>query len=275
MTRNRSKDYSFILDGMRWSFSSVNCYSNCPKCFELSYLEPVPKVNNAFAEWGSFCHSILERYYKGEVELFELSDIYEREYENHVKAKFPANAYADLNQSYYAAGKKYFDFFEGDYPIYDVLGVEQKIELQINGKNFIGYIDLVVKSADGIIICDHKSKSKFTSKREKDEYLRQLYLYSIWVKQKYGEYPKWLVFNMFRSEGLVWTEFDETKLAEAIAWFDETVNQIYQDDTFKDKISTAYKGKKKPLKDFKKDDYFCNNLCSVRRYCNRSKSYKG
>ena len=43
---------------------------------------------------------------------------------------------------------------------------------------------------------------------------------------------------------------------------------------FANEITILWKKKGKKLKDFKKDDYFCNHLCGVRSYCNRSRSYK-
>ena len=44
---------------------------------------------------------------------------------------------------------------------YEILGVEEKVEFTINGKDFIGYIDLLVKDkkTNEIIIIDHKSAS--------------------------------------------------------------------------------------------------------------------
>ena len=43
---------------------------------------------------------------------------------------------------------------------------------------------------------------------------------------------------------------------------------------FANEITILWKAKGKKLKDFKKDDFFCNELCSVRSYCNRSRCYK-
>jgi len=63
----------FILDGMRWSFSSVNTYNTCPQAFRLGYLDALPKVNNAFSDWGTFMHSLMESYFRGKLEFFELS----------------------------------------------------------------------------------------------------------------------------------------------------------------------------------------------------------
>ena len=68
------------LGNLVWSFSKVNTYNHCPHGFKLTYIDEKPKIDNAFAEYGSFVHSLLERYFNGEIEFFELSQMYENEY---------------------------------------------------------------------------------------------------------------------------------------------------------------------------------------------------
>lgn len=241
---------------MVWSFSSVNNYANCPRCFYLTYKEKKSKVNNAFAQFGSFCHSLLERYFRGEAEFFELAQMYENEYNFNITIDFPEFKFGDLSTSYYEAGAEYFSSFE-EWSEYEVLGVEQKITLDIKGKSFIGFIDLILrdKSDGSIVIVDHKSKSKFKSKKEKEHYLLQLYLYSIYIREKYGEYPKLLKFNMFRQQNIITEIFDEKKLLQAINWFDFTTDMIESDDSWA----------------CKRDDFFCHNLCGVRNHCEYGK----
>lgn len=267
--------YQFIIDGMIWSFSRVKCYENCPKEFFMVYVEPHKKINNAFAEYGVFCHGLLEDYYKGKTELFELPDRYVNEYKNNVKTKFPKQFKTDLNKVYYDAGKTYFDNFDDDFRDYEVLGVEEKIDILICGYRFIGYIDLILRDPDGnIIIVDHKSKSGFSSKREKQEYLRQLYLYSLYVHEKYGQYPTKLCFNMFRANKLEEALFNEAELQETLQWFTTTIQKICEDEEFEDKIAHAYRIRSKDLDTYQRDDFYCCNLCNVRHLCNRSKQRK-
>ncbi len=269
----------FIPDNITWSFSSVNNYNNCPKCFWLSYLQDpkLEKSQNAFAEWGSFGHSLFERYVKGELELYEMGSKYEEEYRKNITLKFPPNKYVNLDEIYYEKGKEYFDNFEGFPNNWELIASEQEIRFEIKGKPFIGYIDLIAKDKNTgkYIIVDHKSKSKFKDENEKNEYARQLYLYSLYIKQKYGEYPSRLIFNMFRANDVVIIEFNEKSLQEAVDWFVNTIESIQRDDKFADKISLSFKKQGKKLKDFKKGDFFCNYLCGVREHCNRSKFYKG
>lgn len=268
MAVNKTKQ---ILNSMVWSFSSINSYSTCPKMFYLTYIKKVDKVQNAFAIWGSYIHGILEKYYLGELELFELSEVYERDYDTNITITFPDNAYKDLNESYRTAGKKYFDNFEDDFSEYQVIGVEQGILMQIDKYDFTGYIDLILKNEKGYYICDHKSKSGFKSKAEQRHYLFQLYLYSKYIYETYGEYPVGLIFNMFRAGEIIEEEFSLQEYEKALSWAKHTINMVYEDKSFEDKILTEYLSKKKTIEDYKNPDFFCTELCSPRKSCPRSK----
>lgn len=269
MANKKTKE---ILDNMRFSFSSVNAYYTCPKMFYLTYILKKDKINNAFAEWGSFCHSILERYYKGELELFELSEEYEAHYKDSVKIRFPDNKYVDMNVSYRDAGKKYFDNFEDDFSDYKIVGVEQQLETKIGRYKFIGYIDLILKDKDeNFYIVDHKSKSKFSNKSELRHYLFQLYIYSKYIYETYGVYPKQLIFNMFRAGEIVREDFDEKEYIKALNWAESTIDQMYEDDKFSDKILIDYTAKRKSIEEYTYPDFFCCELCSPRKSCPRSK----
>jgi hypothetical protein len=79
---------------------------------------------------------------------------------------------------------------------------------------------------------------------------------------------------MFRANDVVTIDFDEKNLEKAVFWFKNTIENIKKDDKFLDKIAIEYKKKGKPLKEFKKDSFFCNELCSVRSRCIRSRRYK-
>lgn len=256
---------------MRWSFSSVNSFNNCKQCFYLTYIKKKPRLQNAFAEWGSFGHSLLERYYKGELEFFELSQEYMDGYDDNVREKFPPNIYVDLSERYFDAGLSYFNHFEGLPDGYVVLDVEAKITTKVGKYPFVGFADLIIKDTkdNGIIIVDHKSKSKFKNETEQNAFLRQLYLYALYVKEKYGVYPKELRFNMFRANQEVTVPFNEDDFTAAQQWFIDTVDAIYCEQNFLDKIIESEKG----VKDFNKNDFFCNELCGVRECCKRSVYY--
>ena len=273
-----NESYEEFLNAFRFSFSSVNSYNNCPRCFWLSYLQD-PKLEqseNAFAQWGSFMHSIYERFYGGKLDFFDICAEYEDQYHQKVTIQFPPNAWVDLNKKYYEAGLDAIELID-DLPSHiSVLDIECKIRLKICDISFVGYADLILQNTEteDIIIVDHKSKSKFKSKAEQKEYARQLYLYSLYVKDKYGKYPSKLVFNMFRVGQMVEIDFKESDLQEAVDWFANTVSQIYMDSEWKDKILSEYENKQTDIAKFDRKDFFCNQLCGVRQYCPRSQDFK-
>lgn len=280
----------FILDGMRWSYSSVNTYNTCPQAFRLGYLDALPRVDNAFSDWGTFMHSLMERYFKGEVEFFELSQLYQREYRKSVTNAFPLNKFCDLGERYYNAGKDYLDQFDGGvFENYSVVAVEQRVKLDINRRPFVGVIDLILKDGDDYIVLDHKSKSAFKSKREQTEYVCQLYLYAIYIKEQYGKWPAKLVFHMVRDGGkLVEIPFNEQDAANARQWFVDTIDKIYADEAFEStpnrirremkELTEAQrdgkvgfqdylKQKKKLEIELNKSSFFCWELCGSRKHC--------
>ena len=104
-----------------------------------------------------------------------------------------------------------------------------------------------------LIILDHKSKSKFKNKKELNEYAKQLYLYAYAVKQEYGELPKKLYFNMFRTNELVEIDFDINDYQNAYNWLVSSVNEIENTFDFS------------PQED--EDPFYCLNFCPVKNQC--------
>ena len=265
-----------VLDTITWSFSSVNLYQTCPKCFYLQYIEKVEKNENAFAQWGTLMHSILERYLRGEIELYELPMIYEREYQKTVTTPFPYNLYVDLNEKYYDNGIDYLSGLQGLSDEYEIIDAEKQVKTDINGLQFVGYVDLILKNqkTGEYIIVDHKSKNKFANKREESEYARQLYLYNVAIGKQFGICANKLVFNMFQANGLVVIPRNQESEQDAVHWFTGTIRSIQNDKKFTDKIVSDYKSKKKKIGEFEQSDYFCNNICSCRNHCQRSRCYE-
>jgi len=270
--------YSFMLDNMTFSYSRLQVFARCPYAFYLQYIKKLDQSQNAFAEYGAFCHDLLERYFKGELMIFELLGEYEDKFTQNVIHDFPPNAHVDLAKSYFEQGKNYFANFDG-LPQYKVLEVEKEVKFNIDKYNFIGYIDLVVENKNGEIeLIDHKSKdlskpqktkwSKTETRRKMElyEYLRQLYLYSIPIVEQEGVVPKYLNFNCFRkptkSGKVNWIQvpFDMDDYKESKLWALNIIESIYRDENMKRTYD---------------NDWFCNQLCSVKEFCPMSDRYIG
>lgn len=220
--------YTLLVDDMRWSFSRVNSfYDGCRWCWYKTYIEKVRGEGGAFSEYGSFMHSIMEKFDKNELLPWEIVSYYEENYKDNV-SEFPKLGKTDLNMIYYDQGLDYLNKYEPD-PNWEVVAVEKEINTKIGQYEFIGYIDKLIRDkTDGkLIVLDYKSKNKFKSAEEQKKYARQLYLYSKDVYETYGEYPKMLMFDMFRAGIKVPIIFKQNGYEEAQEWFVNTIDDIY------------------------------------------------
>ncbi len=245
----KNKNIWMNNNDFKFSFSKLNLFDTCKQAFYLQYIRELEGIDNAFGQFGTHCHNILEKYAKNELVIFELLKEYENKYWEIVTEKFPPNKFKDLGQSYFEQGYEYFSNFEG-FDDYEILGVEEYVNFKIDEFDFTGYIDLVLKK-DGIILSDYKSKSKM-SKTEKEKYLRQLYLYCIPIWEKYGEYPKELWFDMIRFDEIIIEQFKINKLEETKKWAKNKIYEILNEKDWK------------PIS----ESFFCKFICGQRKNCN-------
>ena len=235
----------------QYSFSKLSSWWTCPYGFKLRYIDHQVGIGNAFSSFGTLVHSIMERYANGELELWDLAAVYEWEFEAAVPEQFPWNKYTNLRNSYYEQGLSFLKSF-GGYDAYKLLGVEEKFQLQIDDWLFVGVIDLVFEDENGrLIIRDYKSKAAFKDDKEKRKYARQLYLYSLYVKEKYGRYPDELQFLMFRKQNTITIPFNQEDLGEAVKWATDTVRVIREAFDYPPTCEAFYG----------------DNLCNHREYC--------
>jgi hypothetical protein len=281
-------DYAFILDEMLWSYSRVETFERCAQCFYLSYILKKDQIPGFFGEYGSFGHLLLEKYYKEELFDFELADEYTNNYNSNITAYAPPNKFVNLADKYYQQGKYYFENFKGLDSDYETLGVESKYEYKIGDYNFTGIIDLELKHKEGWYeIIDHKSKSeqhknKLTKKSNPDDFVqlvdgrfipfdltKQLYLYCIPTFEKYGEYPKYINFNMFKINDWYKFEFRKEDFEKSVQWVISTIQNLYKETKW--------------LKGEDVGDFWCSFVCGQTcncKYSNRfidfeSQIYKG
>lgn len=220
---------------------------------ECEFFEKHVRENNAFAEYGTMVHEILEKYAKGEAQLDELEDLYDKGFAEQITCEFPPNKFVVLRDTYYQGGKKFFENFKG-FGNWEVVGVEDEFE-EIIDEDFIltGFIDLVFRRPDtgGIVVCDHKSKAKFKDKAEAEEYRKQLYTYALRIYRKFGEFPETLFFNMFRKQKKEVFQFDEGQYNEVLEWIRQTVKDIRSCVEYPHNYN----------------EFKCNNLCNFRSSC--------
>ena len=183
---------------------------------------------------------------------FELADAYEAEYDEAVKHYFPPFP-KGLAGRYYDEGLQYFRSFDGFGDDMEILSVEDKFELDIRGNRFVGIADLVLRDRNtgGITVIDHKSKSMNSMQKAQYENTRQLYTYAAYVKERFGEYPILLRFNMFRYGVNIDEPFSMERYIETMDWIERTIAEIKAEKEWK--VSSS--------------GYFCRFICSTRLHC--------
>ena len=240
----------------KYSFSGLSSFEECPYGYSLTYEYGFRGEDNVFSQYGKAVHSLMERCAKGELKPSELVNAFDKEWENIKASEFPSLGGNDhLAETYYINAIDYLMSFKG-FNGREILGVEEEFMIPITtGSNrwtLHGFIDLVYKDCHGdLIIRDYKSKGGFKSKREVKEYARQLYLYSEHVFRKYGKYPDYLEFELFREQQGILIRWKKEEFDDAFKWADEKITEIKESFDFPPKYSFIR----------------CNYLCNHRNYC--------
>lgn len=221
----------------KYSYSKIKCFLSCPLCFYKRYFEKPEKeqpwlvTGHGTSEFGSFVHSILENYEKGNLETFEMLPYYQEHYNENVVSTFEMKITEDFTKDfsfqYYSSGEEYLKTFNG-FNNFNILEAEYEFEEPIDNKFiFTGKIDLIAEDDEKhLIVIDHKSKNGFKNKAELDEYAVQLYLYSYAVEKKYGRLPDILMFNVFRKKKWETIKFDKNRYKDSLSWLKTQVDTI-------------------------------------------------
>lgn len=247
--------YQMVIDGMTWSHSRIETYRDCPYRFFLKYFCEYEECPQFYASYGSFVHKLIEKYYKGEIKENDLTMKFLSGFHQSVLGNRPKDS---IVKKYIEKGVDYFDnFLPFDF---NPVAVEQKIEFNVGGRDFIGFIDFIGEKDGELYVVDNKSRElkprshreKSTAKdRELDEMLGQLYLYSAGINQVYGRFPKALCFNCFRNRTFIEEEFDECVYCKTIEHINETIRDIRNTERF-----------------YPQPDFFkCRYICGLNDYC--------
>lgn len=247
-------NYSLILSETTWSFTRISCFKDCKYKFFLKYIQPQDSVNMFFSSYGTFFHEILQGLFSGELTKEEAKNWYLCDFWNKVPRSAPSET---IFTNYFNQGLAYISSYQ---PLPNkVIDTEKRFYFESCGNNFVGVVDAIISSDDGkVSIVDHKSKAlkprsfkkKSKNNAELDEYLRQLYLYTIPVWNEYGAVDE-LIFNCYRSGEIIREKFDSEMAFEAEIWACDVIKQIKQEEDWT------------PNMDF----FYCKNLCEVHDSC--------
>jgi len=170
------------------SYSKVTSYKSCPKKYKLSYIDKLPRAPSIYADFGNFCHEILEKFHSNfmaappsatemKVLMVKLFNEKIKEYEKKLSKEQIDEGY-EIMKLYL---KQILDNTKNNsFP--NIVAVERKIWEPMNNElNFIGYIDRLQKDEDGIFhVMDYKTTKN--KKYLKDRTQLMLYAYFTYLK---------------------------------------------------------------------------------------------
>lgn len=243
-----------FLDEIEWSFSNIKCFETCKKNWYRRYILGDEGCGNFYADYGTLAHEMLEQLASKKIDLFDMKRYVEYNWNrvvvNEAPSQFGEN---DLVEIYYNQLLEFCESFDGfeDETVGTEIKFNTTIKTEHGDKPFVGFIDRLSKENNDYIITDYKSKSKFNGKKELKEYSVQLYLYSKYVYEQYGKFPKRLKFFLFRSGEEVIIEFNKKDYDEAIHKIGSVIDKIYNESDFE--CNYSY--------------FFCRNLCEYRYDC--------
>lgn len=240
---------------MTWSYSRLSSFESCPYAWFLRYIRGEEEEPMFYASYGSFIHHLIERYYNGDLAKEDMPTAFLLGFSSEVRGERPPQSTV---VKYIGAGRDYMQNFE-PFP-FEKRAVEQEIHFDVNGKNFVAFVDYIGERDGKLAVIDNKSrdlkprsgrKTPTAKDQELDDMLRQLYLYAHGIKQEYGELPSLLCFNCFKNRQFIEEPFNQKAYEEALAWADKAIETIASEEDFHPYI-----------------DYFhCKYLCGFHHEC--------
>jgi len=250
-------DVGFLAQspGWRWSYSRLRQFETCKYGWLLKYVFEVPQRKLFFSEYGKLMHELIAGALSCKISWPTAEIEYARRFHGVLQCHgLPGN----IKAGYFMDGLRYLRV--GGEPLAGLqpLAIEPYVEFEAGGQSFCGYIDLVARDDAGAIsIVDHKSRTlkerggrRAKSNALLDEYLRQLYLYSIPVAEQYGP-SDYLAFNCFRTGSLITEPFSQAAFDETIAWASRTIEEILRETDWLPCENT----------------WMCRHLCDVAGEC--------
>lgn len=260
-------EYKNEIDKMVWSHSRLTTYEHCKYEFYLNYLiddDLYLCEGNYYAEVGSFVHEILAKIHNKELSIDDSPQYFADHFDDNV---FYKTKQSTMDKNYEACANY---FAEEDFAWLEnceIIGVEQEVNFEIKGYKFTGFIDLLVRDkTDGrLIVIDNKSseypfrldgKVKAKAKASFETYKQQMYLYSYAIKDKYGEYPKLIMWNHFKDQKIATIPFNEKECDTAIEHILTTIKAIEKEEDYEPNL----------------DFFYCTHLCNFRNSCEYARS---
>jgi CRISPR/Cas system-associated exonuclease Cas4 (RecB family) len=224
----------------------------------LSYIQYEEREQGFFSDFGNIVHKTIELFFKGELEIWDLSQYYEDNYSKYVISNPPPYP-PNMGEKYYAEGLEFFTNFQFNLEDYEVIFIEDKFKTTYNEIKLVIKPDLILKDkkTGKYILFDyktHKLKGNKTDEEYLSGYKKQLYLYSYFLKiEKNIDIDKIILWFIRNNENIE-IEVNPTEIRKALVWMEETVVKIKAETEFEPNLS-------------KKNGYFCSFICSMKSLC--------
>lgn len=171
-----------------YSWSRINCFMTSPYEYYLRYVihKDYDADNCAYAPIGGTCHSVIERFYGGEIEYKDMINEFD---DGWLTAIDLADLKFDRNDEVKndTIKRKYKEDIEGFFRNHSVINhkvaIEKFVATKIGGYVLQGYIDCCFKDDDGNYnIVDWKTSTKYARKTA-EEKCGQLVVYALGLSQ--------------------------------------------------------------------------------------------
>lgn len=181
-----------------YSHSKIETFENCKLKYKYKYIDKIiPDVPKSIeAHLGSSVHKALEELYKSVMQkiiltLDEVIESYAKEWEETFSKDISIMDKTMTAKDYFNRGVEFLvNYYLKHQPFTDnTIATEEKVEIDLDDeKKLIGYIDRLVHNLEKneIEIHDYKTSGSLFSK-QKIEQGRQLALYALAIKEKFGK----------------------------------------------------------------------------------------
>lgn len=187
-----------------YSFSQLQVYIECPLKYRYKYVEKIPAkefVESTDTLLGTIVHASLEKLYQ-DISLFntptkEALIAFYYDIRTNKEAEVKNNQgeitiHGDFTLDDYKRRWEFYlnTYYEKHQPFEDIKVIDTELDLVFNLTDDIKFkmkLDRLDKIWNAFIINDYKTNKKLPAEK-KDNYIEQLTLYGIGIKQKYGKY---------------------------------------------------------------------------------------
>jgi putative RecB family exonuclease len=179
---------------MIYSHSSISTFKQCPLKFKLRYIDKIkPEFRQTIeAFMGGVVHEVLEDMYaqvkEGKIpDFLELQENLIQKWKTQWKDEIPIIKQGMTKEKYFEQALRFLDDYYAKYHPFnqgEIIGLEQQVNINIEGKQLVGYIDRLEKRGDEYYIIDYKTNNWLKSQEDIDSD-KQLATYQIAIMEQY------------------------------------------------------------------------------------------